>query len=187
MNDFCMLRSFAVVLVLVGALLGAGCTTTRSLSVSRPSASESGLHPYDETLTGERATIELVDGTARQGDIRRVQVDSLFWVDRATGTENALPLTEVQAIEVRRRLRGAWQGLQLGSGLGAGLLVGTTAAGMIREGTAYSVDNILPPWYGYFTAGLAAAAITAYGGAVIGFIRGATVRYEVAPSEGTPR
>ena len=158
---------------------------TRSLSVSRPSASGSGLHPYDGTLTGEQATIELVDGTARRGEIRRVRVDSLFWVDRATSTENALPLTEGQAIEVRRRLRGAWQGFLIGSGLGAGLFIGTTAVGMIREGTA-SVTDTVPPWIGYYTAGLAAAAISAYGGTVIGLTRGATVRYEIAPSEETP-
>ena len=106
-------------------------------------------------------------------------MDSLFWVDRATSTEHALPLTDVRAIEVRRRLRGAWQGFRLGSGIGGGVLLGTTAVGLLREGTAYSSTDIVAPWTGYFTVGLAAAAIITYGSTIAGFIKGATVRYEI--------
>jgi len=178
-----MPRSFFQCLALLaGMMVLTGCTISRSLVTPPPGGSQSSLHPLDDALTGDRATIELTDGTTRRGDIRRVRVDSLFWVDRATRVERALPLTDVRAIEVRRRLRGAWQGFRLGSGLGGGLFIGTTAVGMIREGTAYSSTDIVPPWIGYFTAGLAAAAITAYGGAIIGVLRGATVRYDVTPS-----
>jgi hypothetical protein len=174
------------VVLLAGLLVLAGCTTTRrSLSVNPFSTSGSALHPYDGALTGERATIELVDGTTRQGDIRRIQVDSLFWIDRATSTERALPLTDVRAIEVRQRFRGAWQGFRLGSGIGAGVLMATTAVGLLREGKGSPTD-IVAPWTRYFTVGLATAAIITYGSIIAGFIRGATVRYEIALSEALP-
>ena len=59
----------------------------------------------------------------------------------------------------------------------------TTAVGVVREGNG---GTIVPNWLGYATAGASAAAIVAYGGALIGPIRGRTVRYEIqsAPSEG---
>jgi hypothetical protein len=186
MNRFPLLHLPAAVFLVVGLFAVAGCTTTRSLPVGPPSASGSDLHPYDAALTGERARIELTDGTTRRGDIRRVQVDSLFWVDRATGAETALPLTAVQAVEVRRRLRGAWHGFQLGSGIGAGVLLGTTTVGILREGTAYSSTEIVAPWTGYFVVGLAAAAIITYGSTIAGFIKGATVRYEIRPARSSP-
>ena len=187
MDRFHLLHLPATLLLVVGLFAVTGCTTTRSLPVRPPSASGSGLHPYDGALTGERATIELADGTTRRGDIRRVQADSLFWVHRATGVETALPLTAVRAIEVRRRLRGAWQGFQLGIGIGGGVLLGTTTAGILREGTAYSSTDIVAPWTGYFTVGLAAAAMITYGSTIAGFIKGATVRYEIVPARSGPR
>ncbi len=186
MDCFPLLHRSAAVLLAVGLFAVAGCTTTRSLPVRPSSTSGSGLHPYDGALTGERATIELADGTTRRGDIRRVQVDSLFWVHRATGVETALRLTAVRAIEVRRRLRGAWQGFRLGSGIGGGVLLGTTTVGILREGTASPTD-IVAPWTGYFTVGLAAAAMITYGSTIAGFIKGATVRYEIVPASSGPR
>ena len=52
----------------------------------------------------------------------------------------------------------------------------TTAVGVVREGNG---GTIVPNWLGYATAGASAAAIVAYGGALIGPIRGRTVRYEI--------
>ncbi|NBB72847.1 MAG: hypothetical protein GVY35_04105 [Bacteroidetes bacterium] len=91
-------------------------------------------------------------------------------------------MARVRAIETRRRLRGVLDGVLIGSSIGVPLFAVTTAVGVVREGNG---GTIVPNWLGYATAGVSAAALVAYGGALIGLIRGRTVRYEIqsAPSE----
>lgn len=168
--------------ILTLSILLAGCTVTRPLPQVGDTRSPTERHPLDATLIGQRAVIETLDGSRWRGTIRRVRADSLFWLDHRAGIERAASMARVRAIETRRRLRGALDGFLIGSGIGVPLFAVTTAVGVVREGNG---GAIVPNWFGYATAGASAAALVAYGGALIGLIRGRTVRYEIqsAPSE----
>ena len=99
---------------------------------------------------GRTVTVVLADGTTRPAAALRVEPDSAFWVDPATGGLRSVATAEVATVERRDRARSTLR--TAGAGALAGALVGAVSGGLLCPRFGCSAGDVaglvVPPAIG---------------------------------------
>lgn len=87
------------------------------------------VHSFDDinkAAAGKLASMTLTNGQVLSGKGLQMAMDSTFWLDKATGRKQSIATSEIGKVVIKKRGRGALEGLGIGILTGAvtGALIG---------------------------------------------------------------
>ncbi len=116
------MRSLSLFTVLLSMFL-LGCSHTHIIDVA---SAPSELDEINHAMNNSKVKITLTDERVFTGMNPRIGEDSTSWFDSALGEKRAFPHSAIEKIVIKKRFRGAWEGIKYGALFGGatGLIIG---------------------------------------------------------------